>query len=116
MPAMQLLCERANALFNRENVDKVSLESVAPGTSLKVAAERLGILGSKPEGTYLDSWPAGLQEAVVGAVRSAITRRQRLPVTFSWAPAYDYEVQIWEAHGAKGSRAAMTILLRSPYP
>jgi hypothetical protein len=115
MPRLQLIAERANERFNRENISKVDVSHFA-AKSFGTLAFDLGIASNKIETDYLDSWPQALQAAVRAVVQSAVERRPRVPVTFAWAAGYDYEVDFWESKSVKDSIGAITILLRSPYP
>lgn len=123
MPPWQVMSERANLMMSRDNIlelakDVQERERVIldPNTTLSSAARMVGIAQSDDEENYLSRWPAGIQRALIAALHSAVTRQPPLPVTISWAPGYDFEIQIWEAAGTPTSRGGMTILLRSRYP
>lgn len=115
MPFLQAMAERANELFNRENIARVDASHLAK-TSLSALASGLGIARNKLETDYLDAWPHALQAAVRAVLQSAVERRPAVPVTISWVPGYDYEVDVWESKSVKNSIGAITLLLRSPYP
>ena len=115
MPFLQAMAERANELFSRENISKVNPAPLAE-PSLGALASGLGIARNETERDYLDDWPQALQAAVRAVLQSAVERRPPVPVTISWAPAYDYEVDVWESRSVKNSIGAITLLLRSPYP
>lgn len=119
MPMMQAMVERANQRFNRENIKAMQAQSasLAAGTDLAAGARALGIAASGREEEFLRAWPAGIKEAIRAAVFDALTRPGGpLPVQFTWAPAYDYEVAVWEVAGTAESMGGMTIALRSPIP
>jgi hypothetical protein len=116
MPKVVRVAERLNQVFGRENIDRFSPELLAPGTTLASAAREFKLAVSDREMAYLSSLPAGEQEALRAALYSALTRSPRLPVTFAWAPGYDYELTVWEVPETKDTEGAMTILVRSPYP
>jgi hypothetical protein len=115
MPFFQLMAERANELFNRENISKVRLAGFKE-KSLGAVAEALGVARNKIERDYLDSWPQSIQAALVVVLQSAVERKPPVPVTIAWAPGYDFEIDVWESKSVKKSIGAITILLRSPYP
>jgi hypothetical protein len=115
MPFLQAMAERANEVFNRENISKVDVSRLGT-TSLAALASGLGIARSKTETDYLDTWPQALQAAVRAVLQSAVERRPPVPVTIAWVPGYDYEVDVWESKSVKNSIGAITILMRSPYP
>jgi hypothetical protein len=119
MPLMQAMAERANAALTSRRITRFSATRRARlGTTGPVDRflQDLGIVQTGAELTYLQGWPEGLKEILRAAIRSAINRTPPLPVTFSWAPGYDYELNIWEATGTATSPGGMTILMRSRYP
>lgn len=66
---------------------------------------------------YIDRWPRGQLAAVGAAIKNCLLRTPRMPITFAWAPGYDYEITIWESAGVEESpRGEMTIMFRSRYP
>lgn len=115
MPFLQKMSERANDLFNRDNIGNVQADRLA-AKSLGDLASGLGISRSKTEADYLDAWPQSLQAALIAVLQSAVQRQPRVPVTIAWSPGYDYEVNVWESQSIPNSIGAITILLRSPYP
>src|SRR6266581_6063539 len=110
MPWVQRMAEIANARFSRERISDIDLAWLAPGTGLAEIADKLEIATTPPERQYLSSWPVGQQEALRAAIYSALNREPRLPVTFMWAPGYDYELSIFETAGTAESRGGMSIL------
>jgi hypothetical protein len=116
MPIMQGVIERLNAVFHRKHIREVDPALLAPGASLSTAARKVGAARALFEREFIDSWPPALQETIRAAIYSALTRKPRIPVTFSWAPGYDFEVSIWEAAGTQRTMGGITIHLRSRYP
>ena len=115
MPYMQNFVGVLNGLFDKQHIDDFNAALLVPGTQLGSGVAQLGVT-TPAVVSFIQSWPPGLQESVRAALYSAVSRTPRLPVTFAWAPAYDYEVEIWEAGGIADSEGGMTILLRSRYP
>ncbi len=116
MPAFQTMVERANRKFSRRNLPRRLAEHAVPGRSLAQLATDYGIALSAAEQAHLNDWPDTLQEVIRVTIESALSSRPQLPIGFSWSPAYDYSVQVWEAHSTATSAAAITIHLESPYP
>lgn len=115
MPLLDLMAERANTRFGRTTVANVSAQDLQ-ATTLSQVAEALGIAETSAEREFLNSWPAALQQALLAAVRSAVTRTNRVPVTMAWQPGYDYGLHISESHAVGTSVGRVTIILTSPYP
>ena len=113
MPFLQAIGERANEQFSRKNLGQFTWQS---GDSLREVAEKLDIVTSDAEGDYLDSWPMSIQKGVLATLEYALTSEPKIPVTISWAPDYDFNASIWDAHGTDKSERAITIIMRSPYP
>jgi hypothetical protein len=127
MPLNGLLVERANAIFNRDAIQKINADTLVPRgfdrTLLSSAAASLGIVQSDAERAALDQWPIVLQEVIRGALQGAVVTSRAaesyasiLPATLAWVPAYDYTVSVSQAHSAVQSAGGITILLGSPYP
>lgn len=118
MSTFRRMAEQANVLFSRGNIDKFEFDPamLAPGQPASSFLRELGIVNSDPELDYLRSWPDGLKEALRATIISALSRSPRVPLMFSWAPAYDYELNVWEELGTDGDPGGITILLRSRYP
>jgi hypothetical protein len=110
---MQAMLDRANPLFDLAHISEFPAALLAPGASLVEAAQESGIAATTAEAQFLDSWPAGLKEVIRAGLLSAVTRGIR--ATMAWAPAYDYEVSVWDTPGTEQSPGGMTIFLRSPY-
>ena len=115
MPKIVRIAEWANIAFNRENIYNLNPEALAPGKTLIEAMETLGLSLTSDEKEYVSSVPAAQQEAIRGALHSAVSRERRLPVTMAWAPGYDFELTVWEVAATADHAGAMTVLLRSPH-
>ena len=116
MPFMQAMASRLNEALGPQNIDSIAVDKLGSSGSLEGFLRGAGIVATDSEMGYLDGWPEGLKEVLRAALRSALSRPGRMPVTISWSPGYDYEVQVWEAPGTAASRGGMTILMRSRYP
>lgn len=113
MPLLDLMAERANTMLGRTGILNVDRGKLAPN-SLSEVAVRLGIAKTPADVGYLDSWPIGLQHALLAAVRSGAERE--IPVTLAWQPGYDYGLQIAESRMVGSSAGRITIILTGPYP
>ena len=119
MPRMHELVHNANVMFGPENIDGFpldDLESLGRDSNFADAVERYELTKMAEALSYIRTWPPGMLSATSAAIRSALRRTPRMPITFAWAPGYDFEVTIWESAGISGSRGEMTILFRSRYP
>ena len=116
MPASQSALTHMNHMSHPDNIDSINPELFAPGTNL---ADAIGLVGDgAPPGfaEYLQALPVGIAEACRAVIFSALNRSPRQPITFAWAPAYDYELQVWDISDTSTSRGGITLLLRSRYP
>lgn len=116
MPYMQAMTARANNILGAASINAIDANLVAPGRNLADAAKDMGIAQRDEEYAFLDSWPAGMKEAIRALVYSALTREPRLPVTIAWNPGYDFGLTVSEAGGTPKSVGGMTIVLQSRYP
>jgi len=113
MPTAQTMLTRLNASFGT-GLNDLPLELFEQGTKLSRAAAAME-LDQDGLAAYLDRIPEGVHEAIRGAIYSALSRDQRQMVTFAWAPAFDWEVTVWDVGDTKVTRGGMTILVKSPY-
>jgi len=89
----------------------------APGNSLVDALRNVGVNVPPEVETFVGTWPSGLREAVRALLYENSTRENgTVPVTFAWAPGYDYEVSMWDVRDTRDSAGGITVLLRSRYP
>ncbi len=118
MPHLQAIALRANLVLGHDKIDELEIDPglLMPGAPVEKLLEGLGVVRSPEELEALLAFPLALREGLRGVVYSAVTRTPRAPMTFAWAPGYDYEMTVWDAPGAAGSRGAITVFLRSRYP
>ncbi len=123
MPRMQEAITTLNVAFGAEglrNLDRdvfaaqAGVELIHP--SLSEVFVRAGAELSPETRRYVDSWPSGLQAAVKGVLQDNLERDGTVPVTFAWAPGYDYEVTIWDVRDTTETAGGITILFKSRYP
>ncbi len=65
---------------------------------------------------YLEQLPGSIQEAFRSIVYYALSTDPPTPITFAWAPGYDYELTIWYVPDTPPTRGGITLLLKSRYP
>ena len=116
MPLIQLMGERFNVVFSRDQLDKVRIDTLAVDRPFPEVLSELGIARTDEERQFLETWPAALQEAMRSVLLSAMRRSPRVPVAMTWAPGYDYELSVWEARSTATSPTAITVHVRSRYP
>lgn len=116
----------ANALFapaNDESFDPGGhLDTLHGATDIDHGAELLGIYDVLPADQaallrdFLAAIPPSLHAAVLGALRSALSRGLR--TQFTWQPGYDTEVRVWEVSDQTevGWRGMVNVFLTTPHP
>lgn len=123
MPRMQEAVTALNSAFSAEALERLTLEifrgeagvtSIHP--SLSDVFVRAGAELAPATRRYVDSWPTALQAAVKAVLEENLSREGTVPVTFAWAPGYDYEVTIWDVRDTTETAGGITILFRSRYP
>jgi len=65
---------------------------------------------------YVAMMPRGFQESLRAILHYALSSEPRVLLNFSWAPAYDFEMTIWEMTEPPPAHTGMTILLKGRYP
>ncbi len=136
MPWMQRALGRLNSHFSEESIAQLiqHREIFAPGRDWLLGvqelkgelAERAGQVADTRELNWLRRAPRGLLEMARALIYENLNRgnaeqeqealSQVLPMTWAWAPGYDWELTVWECPGREGSRGAFTILFKSRYP
>ena len=122
MPKFQTLLHELNIKFSPNRVGELvtNKSAFAPGQPLDTA---LATLLAKPGTTlfrtfkaYLAKTPGSISEALRSTIYYVLSTTPPTPITFSWAPAYDYEITVWHAPDTKSTRGGVTVLLKSRYP
>lgn len=121
MPGLQTTTGYLNEAFNRGHIqDLVARRDVfAPGHRLS-AGLKLVLKGHpglfKFLLPYIEELPASFQETLRNLAFFALSTKPPTTITFSWTPAYDFELTIWDAPDAGRTRGGITVLLKSRYP
>ena len=115
MPDFQVMSSRLNQAFKMPEIQSIDASLFAPGCDLFSLASEHEVARSAGELAFLQSLPRGILEAVRALIYDNLQRAEPLAITFAWAPAYDWELNIWECPGTT-SRGGITVLLRSRYP
>jgi hypothetical protein len=111
-----------NAAFGGQHptVSTEHFKAFSPGAELGPAL--LGVLDPKHQelngllNAYVSMMPRGFQESLRAILYYALSSEPRVLLTFSWAPAYDFEMTIWEMTEPPPAHTGMTILLKGRYP
>jgi hypothetical protein len=113
MPMIAAAARRLNRRFDSEHIRDFAAQAelFRPGSPLQ--ADKM--IDSDPKlaaafQAYLDRLPGGFVEALRGVVYYALTQSPPKPITFAWAPSYDYELNVWEP------ACGITVLLKGRYP
>jgi hypothetical protein len=119
MAAFQTVLSYLNLAFSRDNIVALAAnrDSFAPGKPL--AAGLVIKEGTRLHGLwveYLAKLPGSFQEAFRSVVYYALSTEPPSPITFAWAPGYDYELTIWHSPDTPPTKGGITVLLKSRYP
>jgi len=122
MPRFQKLVGELNEVFRETRVQELAERSAdfAPGKPLDEAladlvAKRRTAL-HRTFKAYLAKLPGSISETVRSTIHYALQTDPPILITFAWAPAYDYEVTVWQSPDTKETRGGITMLLKSRYP
>jgi hypothetical protein len=113
MPMFQALVSSLNTSFHPDQIAKLAVrkDEFAPGKALDlsfVAPARSPL--QKVWVRYIKSMPPTIQETLRGVIHQALSASPPRLVTFAWAPAYDFEITVWDAP------CGITVLIKSRYP
>lgn len=62
---------------------------------------------------YIEAWPPALAQGLLAAIHDALRSHQRVSVI--WAPAYDFELRMWQALPGD-TPGGLVIEFSGPYP
>ncbi|HSV03009.1 MAG TPA: hypothetical protein VLI41_07350 [Phenylobacterium sp.] len=120
MPMLQTYLAQLNREFHPDRIGAFKAQRqqhFAPGRPLDLA-----FLGDEktPLGrawkTHFETIPESLREAIRGVIHSALAADPPIPLTFAWAPGYDYELNVWHAPDTDMTRGGITMLIKTRYP
>ncbi|MGA2291646.1 hypothetical protein [Bradyrhizobium sp.] len=119
MPHLQTALGTLNTAFSRDNIAKLVPNRPAFREGQELAQ---GVVVHQKMALHAD-WmkilrqiPVGMQEAIRAMIHHALGTNPPTPITFAWAPGYDYELSIWQAPDTRTSRGGITMLIKSRYP
>jgi hypothetical protein len=120
MPMFETYLAQLNRHFGADRIRTLAAERrdhFAPGAPLDLS---FLIEGDTPLqrawNRHLASAPGSFREVLRGVVYYALSTEPPTPVTFAWAPGYDFEVTLWQAADTSMTRGGITVLLKSRYP
>jgi hypothetical protein len=118
MPRMQEADSALNASFAPSAITEMDPEVFAAdaGVPFSEALQRAGVELAEATAAFVDGWPSGIKAAVRAVLHDNLTRDGTVPVTFAWAPGYDFEVSIWDVRDTAETAGGITILFKSRYP
>jgi hypothetical protein len=65
---------------------------------------------------YLGKMPPSFQEVFRSIVYHSLSTEPPTPITFAWAPGYDYELSLWQSPDTPPTKGGITLLMKSRYP
>lgn len=113
MPMFQALVADLNHHFRADQVGNLvrMKDQFAPGKPLNL--DFVGEKGSPLQrlwSKHLKTLPPTIQDTIRGVIHQALSVSPPRLVTFAWAPAYDFELTLWDAP------CGITVLIKSRYP
>ncbi len=120
MPALQTLLGKLNGAYGTDE----GLKKLAENRDRFGAGEPVGSGLAIDKDTpnyelyqkYLDRLPGTIKVTIKALQTYAVSQTPPTHITFAWAPAYDYEITVWEVPDNKDTRGGITCLIKSPYP
>ena len=118
MPRMQTAVSAFNGSFGPQGIRAMDTDVFSPATDMTFseALQRAGVELGEETAAFVDGWPSGIKAAVRAVLHDNLTRDGTVPVTFAWAPGYDFEVSIWDVRDTAETAGGITILFKSRYP
>ena len=118
MPLMQTALTQLNQTFAAQNLAGLDPTAFQPGAGATLVDGFLRSGADLDEATqaFVRTWPTALQAALQAAIFENLNRKGSVPITFAWAPGYDYELSMWDVRDTAETAGGITVLLKSRYP
>ena len=120
MPMLQTFSLRLNNEFHPDRIEEFAAaraQHFAAGKHLDLSfLEKDGTPLHRAWQSYIAKLPGSFSEALRAVIHYALSTKPPTPINFSWAPGYDYELNMWQAPDTKLTRGGITVLLKSRYP
>jgi len=122
MPIMQTVLSKLNENLGRDNIRSFAKDSSGDFEHGKPLHEALAKAGAgdgplrEPFKAYLSKMPAGISEALRATIHHALNTTPPTMITFAWAPAYDYELHVWQSPDTETTKGGITVMFKSRYP
>jgi hypothetical protein len=116
---MQTAVTALNVAFGADQIGELDPGPFSPSDGAATLAEafvQVGVAIDDATQRYVDGWPSAQQAALRAAIFDNLARDGRVPVTFAWAPGYDYELTIWDVRDTAETAGGITVLFKSRYP
>lgn len=115
MPFLQVMSNRASEAFSFDRIQELKVR-VQPNTDLGNLLGRLGIVQTAQERAALRAFPKSIKDSLLAVIRRALEppAGERLQITVSWAPAYEYGVHIWKPEVSVAARRRSRSILKDP--
>ena len=120
MPMYETYFAEMNRQFGKDRIETLASERrdhFAPGKPLDLNFLMEGDENlQRAWNEYQALAPAALLEAVRSVIHHALSTSPPTPVTFAWAPGYDFELSLWQSADTRMTRGGVTVLMKSRYP
>jgi hypothetical protein len=113
MPMFHKVVRHLNRRFDDDNIGGFStnIGAFEPGRPLNVEVlEFHDPALARLFQSYLNGLPDGLREVLRAVFHHALSAKPPIPLSFSWAPAYAYEMTVWQPE------CGIMIQFRGPTP
>ena len=111
MPMLHAMVRHLNRLFDDDHIREFAKQAhqFAPGQALDVDVLKFpnAALARRFQ-KYINHLPDGMKEVLRALFSHALSASPPIPMNFSWAPGYDYEMTMWE------QECGILIQFRSP--
>lgn len=99
MPMFHAIIRHLNRLFDDDKIDEFAqnADQFLPGLRLSVDVLQFPDAAlARLFQAYVDGLPGSFQEVLRSLFSYALSASPPIPMSFSWAPAYDYELTMFE--------------------
>ena len=116
MPAYETMFKALAVQLEDPGVQNTLRGLLGGGASLGDIIDALGLVQHSAQRAFIESTPASMQAAILAIARDNLSRPEPKQMMFTWAPAYDWELHLWESTASTVSEGGITVQIRSRYP
>lgn len=116
MPAFETMFNELVVQLREPEVRNRLRTMLSDRASLADIADQLGLVTHGGQRDFIAFAPASIQAAILAIAEENLGRTEPKQMMLTWAPGYDWELNVWESSSSTVSEGGITVQVRSRYP